>query len=129
MGDGERIKNDRGTLKAYRQALKGDGKVTWRKMGHYTMIKRQKNVKLSLEPTVGQYRVLAGYVTQKTLEKRQRGLKVEKDLLMGDKEALKGNGEALKGYVVAFNGRQGDVKWQQETLKSDKETLKNTGNC
>ena len=32
MGD-ERIKYERGTLKADRQALKGDGKVTWRKMG------------------------------------------------------------------------------------------------
>ena len=73
--------------------------------------------------------MLAGYVAQKTLEKRQRGLKVDKDSLMGDKETLNGNGEALKGYVVAFNGRQGDVGWQRETSKSDKETLKNTGNC
>ena len=33
MGYGERIKNDRGTLKADRQALKGDGEVTWRQIG------------------------------------------------------------------------------------------------
>ena len=79
---------------------------------------------------LGQYRVLSGYVPQKTVEKRQKGLKVDKDSLMGDREALNGNGEALKGYGVAFNGRQGDVRWQAETLKSDKEVpLKNRWNC
>ena len=33
MGDWERINNDRGTVKADRQALKGDGKVKLRHMG------------------------------------------------------------------------------------------------
>ena len=33
MGDGERIKIDGGTLKADRQALKGDDEVKWRHIG------------------------------------------------------------------------------------------------
>ena len=37
------------------------------------------NEALGIKPTLVQYRVLAGYVAQKTLEKRQRALKVDKD--------------------------------------------------